>query len=176
MISHKELLHVCHYDPATGYFTWLNPPFHKKKAGTRMGSLKQCGYVQIKISNEVYYAGPLAWFYVTGEWPPNDVDHKNRIRWDNRFDNLRLCTKQQNAGNTSISVRNQSRYKGVSRTSGGKWRASLKRDEKTVNLGDFYSNLAAALAYDKAAFQHFGEFANLNFPKSVHRDWLLVCS
>lgn len=138
-----------------------------------MGSVKLDGYVQIKINYKIYYAGPLAWFYMTGEWPPEYVDHKNRMRSDNRFQNLRLCSTYQNAGNSEISILNRSGYRGVHRV-GSRYRATIKKNDKIFGLGTYGLSEAAALVYDRAAFEHFGEFANLNFPNSVHRDWLLV--
>lgn len=169
MISHEKLLHICIYDRQTGIFVWRNPPYHKLKRGKPMGSIKQDGYVQIKIEGVSYYAGPLAWFYVTGKWPEYQIDHKNRMRSDNSFDNLREATVVQNQGNIARKPHNKSGYRGVSQAVGRKelwWRSSLKRHGKTINLGDFRSKEAAAIAYDAGAFLHFGKFAVLNFPNS----------
>ncbi len=131
-----------------------------------MGRVAQCGYVQIKIDNITYYAGPLAWFYMTGRWPKHTVDHENRLRNDNRWSNLREATRPENAGNTGLWKTNKSGYRGVSASKKGKYRASIKRDGKTYNLGDFACPKQAAKAYDGAAIGHYGlAFARLNFPE-----------
>lgn len=96
----------------------------------------------------------------------NDVgiDHRNGDRLDNRRDNLRLATAQQNMRNQRPRG-GSSRFKGVhwNRRS-GKWQASLSVDYRYVYLGLFTDEAEAARAYDAAAIRLFGEFARLNFP------------
>lgn len=169
------LLHICHYDPATGIFTWVNPPLHRSKAGKRMGRITTLGYVKIKISEVEYSAGPLAWFYMTGQWPTYDIDHRNRIKTDNRWENLRQANSKENGGNTGLNRRNASGFKGVwwSKTA-QKWRATIKSDGITRNLGTYETAEEAAKKYDIEAIRAFGRFANVNFPKSLERDWLFV--
>lgn len=96
------------------------------------------------------------------------VDHINHDGLDNRRENLRSCTTTQNrqncpkfrAGCTSI-------YKGVNKVERkSKWRSGIWISGKTVCLGSFRTAIEAALAYDAAALEHFGEFACLNFPNT----------
>lgn len=87
-------------------------------------------------------------------------DHRNRNPLDNRRLNLRHCTNQQNSQNRMRS--NVTGYKGVGRHGRG-WRARITTTAKRVSLGCFDTPEAAARAYDKAAVEHFGEFACLNF-------------
>ena len=100
------------------------------------------------------------------------VDHINHNTLDNRRTNLRLCTLRQNLLNRSYSKRSSgaSRYKGVS-LSGGRIRAYIVVNGKWITLGGFPDEIRAAVAYDAAAREHFGEFAKLNF--SLGRDWIL---
>ena len=96
------------------------------------------------------------------------VDHINRNGLDNRLCNLRLCTQAYNALNTAKQLSSNgcactSKYKGVTydkRTF--KWRARITHQGKYYNLGSFLSELDAALAYNYAAEEFFGEFAFLN--------------
>jgi hypothetical protein len=97
------------------------------------------------------------------------VDHKNGNGLDNRRSNLRPCTHAQNMANRRKQVKTRSKFKGVTRASGtssspdwNKWRARININKKSVFLGYYDTELEAALAYNKAAVEHFGEFANLN--------------
>lgn len=97
--------------------------------------------------------------------PGLEVDHINRDRFDNRRSNLRIAEKWQQNANSGLHADNTSGFRGVSHSKGGRWRAYIGVDGRTVHLGVFTSREAAALAYDHAALNHFGEFATLNFPE-----------
>jgi hypothetical protein len=93
------------------------------------------------------------------------VDHINRNGLDNRRENLRTASQQQNKAN-SIGWRKEtsSQYKGVYfESSRGLWRAKIMYDGKSIHLGRYKTEIEAACAYDKKALELFGEFARLNF-------------
>lgn len=96
------------------------------------------------------------------------VDHINGNGLDNRKANLRLCTKTLNLANMgAVRPRKTSRFKGVSRKTGvGSWVAQIQVDSKKITLGYFDDEEDAALAYNMAASDLFGEFARLN-PVSI---------
>lgn len=98
--------------------------------------------------------------------PPDNkkVDHRDGDTLNNLPENLRICTNQQNQHNQKISNKNMSGYKGVSKGVNGKWRASIKFNNKSINLKNWETPEDAARAYDDAAKKYFGEFARLNFP------------
>lgn len=92
------------------------------------------------------------------------VDHKNHNTLDNRRDNIRICSCQQNQRNQKIRSNTTSKFKGVSwHRASKKWQAGMSIKGKTRNLGCWDTEEEAALAYDMAAFQEYGEFACLNF-------------
>jgi hypothetical protein len=91
-------------------------------------------------------------------------DHINLNTLDNRCENLRSCSHQQNCCNRNRPQNNTSGFKGVSRYRGLRWRAQIKLRGKYIHLGYFDNANHAALAYDEAAKKMFGEFAFLNFP------------
>lgn len=95
---------------------------------------------------------------------PEVIDHINRIRDDNRIENLRdAVTEGNNQGNQSHQVGRSSKYKGVCwDQSRGKWASYVKHAGKRFNLGRFSSEEHAGLAYNEKATELFGEFANLN--------------
>lgn len=92
------------------------------------------------------------------------VDHINHNGLDNRKDNLRLCSISQNGFNKIKQLRpTSSQYKGVSWTPHAKlWRAYIWYRRKRTSLGYFKSEVSAAIAYNNAAINIFGEFAHLN--------------
>lgn len=149
----RELLD---YNRETGVFVWRAGARAGRAAGTRHHS----GYRFIKVDQVVHLAHRLAWLYVTGEIASSDLDHKNRDKADNRFDNLRLCDDSTNQANTSISKRNTSGHKGVCwNAKAGKWQAGIKRGGRSHHLGLFSEVSAASAAYRAASQMHFGQFA-----------------
>jgi len=92
-------------------------------------------------------------------------DHINHNTLDNRRNNLRVCTQTQNLRNRTSRKGSSSKFLGVNwDKTNKKWRAQIKSSGKSVYLGCFDSELKAAKTYDEAAFEHYGEFANLNLP------------
>ena len=95
------------------------------------------------------------------------VDHKDRDGLNNQRFNLRFCTKRQNSFNSAPS--GYRRYKGVSlikakpkRYKYDRWVARIKTSKKAKSLGVYKTPEEAALAYNKAAKEHYGKFAFLN--------------
>lgn len=99
---------------------------------------------------------------VLGVYPPDLIDHRNGDGLDNRKQNLRRATTTQNGQNRQPNAGHQ--YKGICfHKRDKKWQASIKIPEREIYLGYHDTPEAAARAYDTAALEHFGEFANLNF-------------
>ena len=91
------------------------------------------------------------------------VDHRNGHGLDNRRANLRTASPQQNSMNMRRKSNASSRYKGVSwNKSRSKWEVRIKADGKNLYLGRFADEEEAARSYDRAAVEHFGEFARTN--------------
>lgn len=76
---------------------------------------------------------------------------------------LRLATKNENLWNKSPQKNSNSKYKGVSwDKQHKKWRARITKNKKRMHVGRFATEKEAAMAYNKAASECFGEFAKLN--------------
>lgn len=100
-LTQDFLRHVLHYDPLTGEWTWVNPNPRARniRKGDPAGTVRFDGRKQISVDNKSYLGSRLAWFYMTGVWPKEEVDHENRIKSDDRWTNLREATHSENMFN-----------------------------------------------------------------------------
>ena len=113
-ITQSELKEILDYNPETGQFTWVGlGPAGRVKNGSVAGNINNKNYVVIEIKSKAYIAHRLAWFYVYGEWPKDQIDHINGIRTDNRIKNLREATGFENQQNTKTKKSNTSGFTGV---------------------------------------------------------------
>lgn len=149
----RELLS---YDALTGELTWKRPRGRGRK---RAGSIYRHGYRQVTIDGYRYRSARVCWLIHYGRLPTGLVDHRNRVRTDDRIANLREATKSENAINSGLDPRNKSGFRGVSRTRGGRWYSCISVRGKRLNLGLHTTVEEAARAYAAAAAKHFGEFA-----------------
>ncbi len=100
--------------------------------------------------------------------PNQIIDHKDRNGLNNQRFNLRPCTYQQNARNSTRPKNNTSGYKGVTwHHQARRWVAYIYVDNQRLHLGRFLDKLAAARRYDSAAAYYHAEFASLNFPDEI---------
>jgi len=146
----KELLH---YNPETGVFTWkARAEKHFKtyksfKVWNARFPAKKAGYYEVKgdykrelvsILGKRIKSHRLAWLYVYGAYPENQIDHINGIPTDNRIVNLRDVTNQENCKNVGISKNNTSGGIGISwHKASKKWSAYIKHNYKKIHLGLF---------------------------------------
>ena len=156
-MTKDKLLSILHYEPSTGVFTWKSYSGHVTP-GKIAGSVSDQGYIRIGIAKKDYRAHRLAWLYMTGDIPEVEVDHINRNRADNRWENLRLATPKQNRENTSIRSDNTSGIRGVAlNRSRKKWHAQICHNGKTINLGrfnDFFDAMCARKSAESKYFTH----------------------
>lgn len=158
-LTPARLRELLFYDPETGAFSW-----RRSRQGVRAdlaaGRVNSRGYAQIGIDLRRYAAHRLAWLYVHGRWPDNDLDHINGDRADNRISNLREATEAENTWNRKTPRNNRTGLKGVYKATAKRWRAQIKVAGERIVLGHFDSPEDAHAAYCVAAMKHFGEFAS----------------
>ncbi|ASU02394.1 homing endonuclease [Bacteriophage T5-like cott162] len=162
-LTQEYIKSILDYNPLTGEFTWkeradASLAWNKKNAGNKAGS-KQNGYIYIRVNGKAQQAHRLAILYMEG-YLPKRVDHKDRVRDNNIYDNLRSCTQSQNIANITKRSDNTSGYKNVSwDKSTGKWQVTVQKDGKSIYGGTFIHKKDAVEAANELRFELFGEFA-----------------
>jgi hypothetical protein len=145
-LTQARLHEVLRYDPLTGLFTRV-APLKGRRVGTVAGCVNSNGYVQLAVDGSLYLAHRLAWFYIHGVWPADDLDHKDTIRHHNWIKNLRVANSFQNAQNQRRAKRgSRSGLLGVS-WSDGRWHANIKADGISYVLGSFSDKYEAHAVY-----------------------------
>tara|TARA_R110000787_G_scaffold198918_2_gene309980 strand:+ start:662 stop:1153 length:492 start_codon:yes stop_codon:yes gene_type:complete len=136
MISQAKLKELFIYNKDSGIFTRIVSTACNNKVGDVVGSLDN-GYLRVKVDGKNYRLHRLAFLYVTGEMP-EEVDHLNHVRSDNRWVNLREASDIENSRNKSISKSNTSGVIGVFWAKDrNRWRSQIMVDNKTIWLGQF---------------------------------------
>ena len=159
--THDRLCELLAYDDATGIFSWRVSRRGHAKVGDRAGRQHVNGYRYIKVDGLNFMEHRLAWFYCKGKWPVDVLDHRDRIKNNNRLSNLREASGSQNQFNRDVPLRNRVGLKGVSWCSTNqKWRATISAFGKRKTIGFFDDPEIAGAAYSKFAATLHGEFSN----------------
>ena len=138
MVTQDYLIDNYYYCKKTGIFSKI------KKDGTlskKCGTLSKNGYIKIIINSKEYKVHRLIFLYLFN-CIPKEVDHKNRVRSDNRFKNLRSVTKSENSKNKTIQSNNKSGVSGVfldNKVKLKKWRSQITSNGKVFSLGRFFT-------------------------------------
>lgn len=161
-IPAHEMSQYILYNPETGVIRRARTSGTKGqfKAGEIAGSLNSQGYWSVKINGRTYSAHRIAWAIIKGKWPEFEMDHVNGNRGDNRWSNLRECTKSQNQWNTGLNRKNSSGFKGVFKHK-DQWRACIAHNKKRMHLGLFSTPELAGAAYIKKQAELHQEFARM---------------
>lgn len=135
------------------------------KQGTAAGYIAEDGYRRVRVDGKYHYIHRLVWILHTEKEVPDGlfIDHINGKRADNRIENLRLATATENQHNKLRQSNGTSNYKGVWFDSKKNvWKAAIRLEAKRYYIGQFNTELEAALAYDALALEFQGPFAKLN--------------
>ena len=171
-VNEQIIREALDYNPETGELTWrVRPPSHfltkklfkiwnKRYSGKKAGSFRKDGYLQVKLNRKPYLNHRISWFLYYGCFPNNQIDHANGVKTDNRIQNLRDVTHQQNAMNRKKEIRNNSGVTGVRFSKRlKKWRSEIKCKSKYYYIGVF-ENFDDAVAARKEAEQKYGFHKN----------------
>lgn len=154
-LTAARLRELLSFDELTGIFTWRESR-SSRRAGDPAGCLDYEGYRVIRVESKTCRAHRLAWLYVYGKWPDDQIDHINGLRDDNRLANLRDVTRFVNAQNKRTTrAKTASGRQGVTPDKySDKWVAKLFIDGKVTVLGKFDDIDCAEQAYLAAKRTH----------------------
>ena len=162
MLTPERIREVLSYCPDTGNLLWRITKSATAPAGSIAGSVNEKGHVNLQIDKTLYAAHQVVFLLHHG-YLPEEIDHADQNKQNNRIGTLRPCKSSQNKGNIGLLRSNTSGFKGVSfNKRSGKFHAQIKIHGKQTYLGRFADPRDAALAYNAAAIEHFGTFAWLN--------------
>ena len=152
ILTAARLRELFNYNPETGIFTWRNAAGRDGRipAGSVAGSLDaESGYVRLTFDDVTVYAHRMAWLYVHGVMPVNDIDHDDRVRHHNWISNLRDATRSQNLHNQiEAHARSKSGVRGVIwEPSRKRWKVCISVGNKNRHVGRFTTIEAAKSAY-----------------------------
>lgn len=152
-LSQTDLKELLQYDPVTGEFFWKKNTSSRNLVGKPAGYTK--GYVFIRIQKKLHYAHRLAFLYMTGAFPKENVDHINGIRSDNRWINLRNASAQINKKNCAKYRNNTSGAFGVTWDARkNMWLVRVMVNYKSLHIGYFDTIEEAAQARKEAEMLH----------------------
>lgn len=159
-LTAARLRELFHYDPLSGTFVRLRSVpgasaacgTASQRAGAAVGlSARKDGYIGIVVDGRRYMAHRLAWLYVFGEWPRQEIDHVDGQRANNAIANLRDVSRTQNNQNRQRArCDSGSGMLGAFPDGRGRFRASIKINGKATGLGRYDTASEASAAYWRA--------------------------
>jgi len=166
-LTQKELKRLLEYCPETGVFRWIVAKMYKIKIGDVAGHANKDGYRKITINGKIYLASRLAYLYMEGYFPENDIDHINRNTSNDAWENLRHVSHACNMRNQKTRSTNTSGVTGVSLDKvENKWHAQIMIVGKPKKLGRF-TNFIDAVKSRWEAEKEYG-WPNCNTTSSAY--------
>ena len=149
------------YNSDTGDVIWIKKPASKIKIGDKVTSIDAKGYYVVGFKNSNYKLHRIAWFLHTGEQPPKYLDHRDGNTINNKWDNLRGATMQENNRNKGRQKNNKSGFKGVCwHKKSNSWIAQASLNSKVTYLGIYSTPELAHQAYCDFISKHHKNFVN----------------
>lgn len=145
--TQERVQYLFNYDPITGVFTRRHGGRGYPPVGSVAGHVSSHKYIVIKVDGETYKAHRLAWLYVYGKFPDNQIDHINGIESDNRIDNLRDVLPRDNAINKKIY--HDGKILGAVWDIGDRWNVSMMQDRHKYHLGRYSTPEEANKVYNE---------------------------
>lgn len=165
LITTSKARELFRYDEWTGILRWRHPGLGRRK-DCIAGYLRQDGYLDVGFNGKVYIVHRVIFLMMAGRWP-EEIDHENHIRSDNRWKNLKEVSRQQNCKNVKLPNTNTSGYMGIAwEVSTKQWKVRIKADGKQKYLGRF-TDLEDAKDVRKKAEIKYGFHPNHGIPINI---------
>jgi hypothetical protein len=166
--SPELLRKLLRYEPDTGLLFWRERDlsmFKRKSNGrgwntrytdTEAGAIDGKGYLSINVLGRLYIGHRVIWAMVHGKWPTHQIDHIDGNRLNNRIENMRDVTSQDNGMNAAMNSKNTSGHAGVYLNKRSNlWCAQMKHLGRTYHLGSG-RDFDAVVALRKAEERRLG--------------------
>lgn len=152
-LTHERLRTLLDYDPDTGLLTRRTQACPQRPVGYSPKS----GYWRVGVGGRQYYYSRVVWFWVTGDWPIDEIDHEDRDKSNHRWGNLRDLAHGQNMQNIQKAQCNSTTgIRGV-HPENRSFIAKIGFEGKVIRIGTFKTKEEAAIACanKKAALHPF---------------------
>lgn len=151
MLTQQEIKNL--FDYQEGIIYWKVSRSGIKHDGNGAGCLHHNGYKVVCINGKSYRVHRLIWIMFNGDIPNSIfVDHIDRNKLNNKIENLRLATNQENNRNNSSNGFTWEPEREV-------FRVGIGIDGKRKHIGRYDTIIDARAAYLRARRKYFGEFA-----------------
>ena len=141
------------YDPITGIFI-------RKSSGKVIGSNTAQGYLAFHLLGKTLLAHRVVFFLETGEFPKGQVDHIDGNKHNNKRDNLRIVTSQQNKFNRKPNQNRIGLQKNVYwMPKLNRYRVKMKINGQTKHFGYFNDHQEAIAKAIEVQEKYHGEYA-----------------
>ena len=155
----KEILHEL-FEYKDGNLYWKIRLSNSVRVGDKAGNITKKGYVTVRINRKLLYLHRLIYIFHYGNIK-DQIDHIDGNGLNNKIENLRQATRQQNNQNARKRSDNTSKHKGVSWSkAANKWISYVNINGKPKHLGCFTDIELAAFVAEEARNKYHGEFAN----------------
>ena len=162
-VSVEKLRELLDYDPETGVLKWKKTVNSRAVKGSPAGNLDPSGYVKLRIAGVLLRAHRVAWAIHHGVWPDDEIDHRNRVRNDNRIGNLRIAGRVGNTRNYSpLSLNAETLARSIRYVEDGRpnpWRVEMKVDRQRIPSRSFDNLLDAAACAASTRNKMLADFA-----------------
>lgn len=156
----KQEIHEL-FDYRDGQIYWKKP--YKKNARHKAGDLAgfiNNGYWGVRMNGKFYAAHRIVWL-LHNDFLPRDVDHIDGNPLNNKIENLRAATRQQNAYNSKKPSNNTSGYKNVIwHKNSKKWQVLMRVDGKMRWFGTYFDKEVANFVAETMRYKYHKNFAN----------------
>lgn len=140
---------------------------NRAKVGEEAGWINENGYRLLHLLGRAWRVHRLIYLYHYGKMPEGEIDHINHKRLDNRIENLRVVTTQENARNRVMRESATTIYPGVYFDSRRNcWYARATVWGKFRSYGTF-DTAEEAISMRLTVLDHYGFHENHGMPAEL---------